>query len=81
MGNKELLLEYIESGWDEACAYTTRDIADLLGCDTRNSRYYLICMVDLGHLGQIKYWGKTWYVKRHQIEMFKQFEEFGVRVR
>jgi hypothetical protein len=81
MSNKHLLLEFIEQNWDEAFAYMTRDIADQLGCDTRNARYYLTCMVDEGRLGQIKYWGKTWYVKRHQLEQFKQFTEIGVKIR
>ena len=81
MQNKDLLLAFIETGWDEAFAYTTRDIADYLGCDTRNARYYLVCLVECGQLGQIKYWGKTWYVKRHQLEQFRQFEEINVRIR
>lgn len=79
MTNKEVLLTFINESWDEVYAYTTRDIADLLSCDTRNARYYLLCMIDEGHIGQIKYWGKTWYVKRHQLDQFRQFDFIRIR--
>jgi hypothetical protein len=81
MQNKERVRKFVEDEWDDKYAYTSRDIADLLGCDTRIARYYLICIVDRGDLCQIKYRGRTYYIKPHQVEMFKQFRNIGLKIR
>lgn len=68
------LVKFVETEWDRDYAYTARDIADLLGCEnTRIARYFLLKLVDEGLLGQVKYWGKTWYVRRDQLEPFRRF--------
>jgi hypothetical protein len=73
MDKLDRLRHFIENDWNDKYAYMTRDIADLLCCDTRIARYYLLKMIDEGHIAQLKYWGKTWYVKAYQIEQFEKF--------
>jgi hypothetical protein len=68
------LQQFIEEEWDEQFAYTARDIADLLQWNTKVARYYLLILVQRGYLRQLKYWGKTWYIKDHQVAVFKRFK-------
>jgi hypothetical protein len=68
------LVKFVESEWNRDYAYTARDIATLMECDTRSARYFLLKLVDDGRLGQIKCWGKIWYVMRDQIYIFRRFD-------
>lgn len=80
MQNKERLRKYVDEEWNDDCAYTSHDIADLLQCDSRVARYYLMCMVKIGKLCQIKYRSRTYYVKPDKAEIFDQFKNIGLRI-
>lgn len=70
----------MDEEWNNDYAYESRDIADLLQCDSRIARYYLMSMVRIGKICQIKYRGRTYYVKPDRVEMFKQFKNIGLKI-
>jgi hypothetical protein len=81
MRNIEKIKQFVETQWDPAYAYTSSDIADVLDCNVRLARYYLMEMVEHGLLRQIKYRGKTWYILYDQVEMFRQFKNIGLTIK
>lgn len=81
MRNIEKMLQYTHNEWDDTCVYTATDIAEVLCCNPRLARYYLMEMVKLGELRQIKIHGKTYYVKYYQVEQFKKFRNIGLTIK
>lgn len=81
MKNIEKIRLFVERDWQPQYAYESRDIAEILECNIRLARYYLMEMVRMGHLKQIKYRGKTWYVLYDQAEMFKPFRNIGLTIK
>jgi len=73
--------QFIKNEWDKDYAYTASDISQVLGCNIRLSRYYLMEMVKCGVLHQIKHRGRTWYVLYDQAKLFAKYKQIGVHIR
>lgn len=76
----ERICKFIDEEWNDEFAYTPSDIADVLSCDPRLARYYLIKMVEQGKLCQLKYRRRTYYIKPEQSEQFERFEFIGLTI-
>jgi hypothetical protein len=76
----EKFLKFVETDWGDDAAYTTRYVADELSMQFRNARYHMMKLVDEGHLCQIKFEGRTWYLKRKHYSEFIVFRKYGVKV-
>jgi hypothetical protein len=81
MKNIEKIRLFIEKDWDPTQAYESKDVSEILECNIRLARYYLMEMVRYGLLRQIKYRGKTWYIRYNQVEPFMQFRQIGVTIK
>lgn len=81
MKNIEKIQLFVEQDWNPTQAYESSDLTDVLECNIRLARYYLMEMVRLGLLRQIKYRGRTWYVRYDQAEMFNQFKAIGLTIK
>lgn len=71
---------FVLNEWDDEFAYTAQDLSLILGCNSRLARYYLMEMVREGHLSQLKYRGKTYYIKSYQSDGFRIFKYIGLRI-
>jgi len=81
MKNIEKMRQFVLNQWDDRYAYTSSDIAEVLCCTVRLARYYLMELVKEGELSQIKYHGKTYYVKYYQAGLFKKYKPIGLTIK
>jgi len=81
MKSAEKILQFVHNEWDDRYAYKSTDIAEILGCNPRLARYYLMSMVKVGELAQIKVYGKTYYVRYYQAYMFKKYRPLGLTIK
>jgi hypothetical protein len=74
------ICKFIEEEWDDTFAYTPSDIAEILDCDPRLARYYLLKMIERGILCQLKYRRRTYYIKPEQSKQFERFGSIGLTI-